>query len=439
MIHPDTPANRALFRAIAKSDIPRAQKALAEGADPNAAWGSGSNGHPTCSALMKAVEKTPSKNTFVLVEMLLGAGALLTTTAHDRGRIPLEEALRRGNVPAMDAFLAHCGGGDGFVRALIENPVRARALIQEMAGLALTHPPMVSVFFDLWAELRAKGLGSIQEPHSAVPWPWGSLSGLSSMPPMVLDRVSALSPIPTPTSMGRKLWSAWVVEMCRNYNFPVLLKYALNKTPAQWWLMKPEGLAPHLVEASDTLLGTVAGLSAPQALKAGIQAVSGLPGGWSRLDAPDLNHLWLSACNSTACLRVLKKHLPTPPSSTALDKALLEVLGSDYDPSKRVVTAKYLIAQGARATAQNADGNTALHLVCQWNPKALRHRLALEKVLLQQAGATWSSPLNERGQTPFDVLSAHHAQEASRRLSEKMDEALPGSSSTPSPVRGLRF
>lgn len=438
MIHPDTKANRALFRAIAKFDLRGVEKALAEGADPNAAWGASSSGHPTCSALMKAVEKTPSENTFALVKILLGAGALLTSIAHGRGRVPLKEVLRRGNVPAMDAFLAHCGGEARFVQALMKDPAQASAMVQEMAGLGLTHPRMVPVFFDLWAALRSKGLGAIQEPRSPAPWPWGSLGGLSSIPPMVLERVSAHSPIPTPQSMGRELWSAWVVEMCRNYNFPVMLKYALKKTPPQWWLMKPEGLPPHLLEASHTLLGTVAGLSAPRALEAGVQAVSGLPGGWSRPDVPDINLLWLSASNSTACLRVLEKHLPSPPAATALDKALLEVLESDYDPSKRVATAKYLIAQGARATAQNADGNAALHLVCKWKPKTLRHRQALEKALLA-VGATWSSPFNDLGQTPFDVFRAHHALEASRRISEKMDGALPCSSPAPSPGRGLRL
>lgn len=438
MIYPDTKANRALFRALAKSDAQRVRKALVEGADPNAAWGANSICHPTCSALMKAVEKPPSENTFVLVGMLLDAGALLTTIAHDRGRTPLKEVLRRGNVPAMDAFLAHCGGGEGFVQALMKDPAQASALIREMAGLALSHPPMVPVFFDLWTALRSKGLGSIQESRSPAPWPWGSLGSLGSMPPMVMEQVNAHSPIPTPQSMGRELWSAWVVEMCRNYNFPVLLKYALKKTPAQWWLMKPEGLPPHLVEASNTLLGAVAGLSAPRALEAGVRAVSGLQGGWSRPDAPDINHLWLSASNSTSCLRVLEKHLPSPPSSTALDKALLEVLESDYDPSKRVATARYLIAQGARATAKNADGNAALHLVCQWKPQARRHRQALEKALLG-VGATWSLPLNDLGQTPFDVFRAHHTQEASKRLSEKMDDTLPGPSPIPSPVRGLRL
>ena len=352
--------------------------------------------------------------------------------------MPLFEAVRRCNVPALDAFLAHFGGGEGFVEALVADPPAARGVLKSMAGLALTHPPMVQVFFDLWSNLRARGQPPLQESRSAMAWPWGSLGGLTSLPSAVLERIHAYSPIPTPQSAGRAVWSAWVVEMCQNFNSPVLLKYALGKTPDEWWVMKPEGLPPHLMDSTGTLLGVVAGLSAPPALSAGVQAVSRLPQGWNHPDAPDANRLWVAAASSTACLRVLEKHLPPRPSPEALDKALLEVLDSDYDPSKRAATVRYLIAQGASASAANAEGNTALHLVSQWKPEALRHRLAIEEMLLG-AGATWASPANHLGQTPFDVLRAHHALESSRRISERMESALPNPVGSPAPGRSPRL
>lgn len=390
--------------------------ALNEGASPNAAHGEGTI--PTCSALLKAViSKSPRAPE--MVRRLLDAGAPVVGIAHSMGRTPLWVALRAANVPVVQAFVDHCGGPEGFFRALKEQGALVQALGQ-MIGPSLGQPELSRLFFQLWDMLPEGKTPKVGE-ENGIAWPWGLLDSVRTLPDEVFEKVHARVPMPTPHAVGKQTWSAWLLRQANLYSPPpALLRRCLAMMPDDWWLTRPVLDAQAIIKPP-VLLESLASLGCPVTLKAGLRALARLPQGWNHPETPSPDALVVATANRASSVRILFKALPEPPSGRALSIALIKALSDDYDPHHRVGTARLLLEKGADPDFRGQGGDTALHAIARWKPSASRHMEEGARLLLA-AGARWDGPENANGQTPWMVLENAHPALAARWLAQDMEQ-----------------
>lgn len=434
---PNTHINRKLFYAIRRGDLKGVRQALEGGASINALRGNGPQ--PMDSVLTEAFWSSWRKESGVdVIRLLLRAGARMDAPAPS-GVVPMIQAIisYRGE-EALKVMIEHAGGIDAFASQF--SLTHAQHTLSRILSPHLENETVARVFFKLWDNTPER-----YHPRSSltgVHWVWCQLMiGKSKVPPHLLEQIEARAPRPTPESLGHRKWVAWMERLNGQYSKSAsfILRDALEMTPVHWWTKVPEAKEgesdpPESYALVDKLLKK----PRPVVLKALALAVRKLPGGWKHPKAPNPSVLLRASAVSVATLHDVLKIMPPGNHQDTLSGALRDVLASGIDPHHRQARARALLEAGASPTAPGKEGNTALHLVCQWASYNKNYIRDIAGMLIEH-GARMDTPRNENNQTPFQVLEEKNPSLAAERLGETMDADIPLANMTSIHRAKMRF
>lgn len=426
MFRPDTPANRALFRAVRAQDVEGVRAALGAGADPNALWGRGKL--VTCSPLMRAVEFEHGGCPRV-VEALLDGGADMWGMKPGQGRYPLREALCRGSVPVIDAFVRHAGGPARFFAQAQEHR-RSDTLLEACLYPAMAKP-------EVWP-LFALGLEQTPVPHwpqragVGAPWPWGPVACMNAATPEALSALARHVPRPTPETLGQDAWSRWMAHAALRQASSAFFRTLCQETPAAWWLARhanllsvgPKYVPPHHA----TVLGVAVAEGNLTAARAALAAVRNDPVLAARF-AREGN--WLDIPTTLPVLRLLVKKLGAPALTPAAAlRQAWATAESSMDPHHRTARLRFLVAAGADPFLANpATARSVFDALLSW-PRPYREAFIED---WERQGMDWDA-FDGGPATRLARLRAVDPEAAARRHAARL-ATLPSPAPTPSRPR----
>lgn len=409
--NPDTPANRALLRAVRAHDASATSEALARGADPNAAWGRGKGSSFTCSALMRAVDFQDQRPGMAeVVGLLLGAGAHPWSSPHAQGRSPLESVMRKGHDGILAVFVNHAGGQDAFL-AQAQSSRQGYRVLGALLDSGLSKPLARELFF--------KALDRIPSPlwpsgaGGGVPWPWDRLPGVR-VDGATVARIERRSPRPTLETLGKDGWIKWLRSTCLFADKNELFRQLCRSTPAPWWLEKlpPLGQGPDVCGFNLCLLTVLAKNHCQEGLRIALATIAKNEETQARLKemAPAL----LTAAAGAGSAPIFRQFLSaTGKADLSVDEAsrlALVVSQNSYDPHHRLSLFQLLLDVGVDLESRRSPGSpTLLDQVLNWPERQSR---ALIDHWMEQ-GLDWSVQ-DDRGVSRLSKLARVDPERAAR-------------------------
>lgn len=409
-IYPDTPANQALIRAVLVRDVGGVRQALQEGADVNTTH------RKHNSALLLAV-LGGDQGCPAIIALLLASGAPLFHVAHKQGRTPIDEAIRQGRWKAYKVFEDAVGGPHGFLRE--DTFVQGQMLDNLMYGAMhcrQMHRAFLALMRQAQDDLSIRRSARTISP--AMGWPWDNLVGMWRHDASVLEAIEQLYPFPNREQVDKANWMKFMCAAAHGGTESVVLSRIVDNTPATWWTepaidalpdpknysrwMPPRARLPYPTTVLEYFLaeghrkGTVLAL---KRIAKDAQALVSVQ--------PQLNGLleWAALQGSRPLMLALSKLRAggekTP--QAVLDAMLRQTLNKEYDSHHRLGLMRSLLARGANPNNVDEQGDSAMHLAVEWEPK---HRLEDIINLLVEYKGQWTT-LDADGLTPLDKLQAH--------------------------------
>ena len=438
MIAPDTPANRALLRAIKAGSVQDVEQALGRGADPNVARGAGSQ--ITCSALMRAVEAN-HPNGAAIVTILLKAGAPFWTPVHiqqgwGQGRTPLEYVMTYGHGDLLKAFVDHVGGEEAFLTKMMVHH-RERVVLEKLLHAA-THDGYSRSLFLKAMDRFSQSTWPLPSSTTGMPWPWRDLSGFNDPELTFVARLERRCPRPTPQSVGQEVWTKWMMENMHGGKGE-LFEQLCRATPVEWWLdEKPE-------EKKDpcgfrrSLLTMCVHRRCAHGLKIALKAIGIRPAQQEKLKQ-SIDHLLVVAASSGSptIAKTLTKAvgIQTLEASLATQMALAVTrqYSENHSRSRLLTWVLDSSRDGVVFEAKDQrdyDDLTLLEQVLAW--PADRRQPFIERWMAE--GVDWNAPHRD-GVTRLATLRRTDPEAAARWVESQLEERL---TKTPARRAGVRL
>lgn len=418
---PDTPANRALLRAVRAGDPRATVAALEKGASPHASYGKW--GSITCSALMRAVDfKERRTGNPEVVRILLEAGAHPWSSPFAQGRAPLEFVMRNGHENVLRVFVEHFGGAEQMIAWALREKQGYRVLDALLAS-SMTNDYCRELFFKaleripapLWPASRVKGIS----------WPWDHVASHYRVNLGVVARLEKRIKRPRLEELGLAKWLEWMKAVVNSRTRSVLADKLLQATPLHGWLEPLPGISVAsggLLHTSACLLELLVDTHANSTLRKVLKALLADLTLHLRVVAMGPSLLRRAAqAGAPPAFRMLQKALGNPSLSReeATEMALL-LTESSYDCHHRLNLLSSLAPAGLDLEARQGNGPTLLEKLLSW-PTV--QRAALVDAWMAE-GLDWSVQ-DDRGVSRLTKLAAIDPERAAAWRQARLESTLP--------------
>lgn len=420
-VNPDTPANRALIRAVRAQDVSATAEALAHGADPNAAWGRGSSF--TCSALMRAVDFQDERpGVAEIVGLLLNAGAHPWSSPYAQGRSPLEGVMRKGHAGVVEMFIRHAGGQDAFL-AQAQSDRQGYRVLGALLDSGLSNPMLRELFFKALDRIPAPLWPAGASANGGVAWPWDRLPG-RAVDIATVARIERRSPRPTVETLGKERWIKWLKSQSLFADKNELFRQVCRATPALWWLesLPKLGQGPDHCGFNVCLLTSLAKDHCREGLRIALATIAKDEEALAKLKR--LTPALLGAAAGAGSAPIFRQFIAatgkTGLSTEEVSDLALVLSKSSYDPHHRLSLFRLFLDIGVNLEARRSPGSpTLLDQVLSW-PE--RQSSALIDHWMAQ-GLDWSVQ-DDQGVSRLSKLARVAPERAARWRQEVLEVGL---------------